>query len=97
MNTKPLYTLTVDEFTSLIKATVLQILKDQEKENKKENEQEVYFDISELASFLHCTKATIHNYKKNGLPFYKVRRKLIFQKSVVLDFMKGIKKPKRFI
>jgi hypothetical protein len=32
---------------------------------------------------------SIHAYKKKGLPFYRVGRKVLFKKSEVLEFMKN--------
>jgi hypothetical protein len=44
--------------------------------------------IESLMNFLGCNKASVHNYKKRGLPFYRVGRKVLFKKEEVLVFMK---------
>lgn len=92
---KPLYALTIGEFIELTKQVVEETL--QEKEQKKETdknrdeEKAETFNISQLAEFLRCSKVSIHNYKKLGMPFYRIGRKILFKKNEVLNFMKGIK------
>ena len=94
-NNKPLYALTVGEFTELTKQLVEETLK--ENEQKKQADKEVEedkadtFNILELAKFLRCSKVSIHNYKKLGMPFYRIGRKILFKKNEVLNFMKGLK------
>jgi len=97
MNTdhKPLYSLTIGEFVALTKELIDKAIKEKKEEqmlnaeNQKEKEQ--HFSIKELADFLHCSKVSIHNYKKMGLPFYRIGRKILFKKQEVLNFMKGLK------
>lgn len=97
MNTgKPLFTLSIEEFIALTRSVVADILAEQKPNNGEIKEISECFDISELANFLHCSKVSIHNYKKAGLPYYKVGRKLLFNKSEVLSFMKGLKR-KRYL
>ena len=62
--------------------------RNKESENKNEDQE---FNIQELGKFLRCSKASIHNYKHLGLPFYRVGRKILFKKSEVLAFMKTLK------
>ena len=94
-NNKPLYALTVGEFTELTKQLVEETLK--ENEQKKQADKEVEedkadtFNILELAKFLRCSKVSIHNYKKLGMPFYRIGRKILFKRNEVLNFMKGLK------
>lgn len=87
--TKPLYSLTIGEFVSLAKETFLSVLKEQqEQEQKVQPEQEQHFTIRECAEFLHCSVVSIHHYKKQGMPYYRTGRKVLFKKSEVLEFMK---------
>lgn len=54
-----------------------------------------HFTIDQLAEFLRCSKVSIHKYKKQGLPYYKIGRKILFKESEVLDFMKGNSKGRK--
>lgn len=89
---KPLCALTIGEFIALTKSLLNEVLdqkgKDQETERKSGLNNEEHFNIGELAEFLKCSKVSVHKYKKNGLPFYRIGRKVLFKKSEVLDFMK---------
>lgn len=97
MNTdhKPLYSLTIGEFVALTKELIDKAIKEKKDEEEKRIEslkgKEEHFSIRELADFLHCSKVSIHNYKKLGLPFYRIGRKILFKKQEVLNFMKGLK------
>lgn len=51
-------------------------------------DREEYMDIGQLAKFLDCTKATIHEYKNKGMPFYRIGRTVKFKLSEVLNFMR---------
>lgn len=96
---RPLYSLSVQEFIALsetlIKDTVKTVigeatpLKPAGNENSGEDET---FDITGLAKYLKCSKVSIHAYKKKGLPFYRIGRKIVFNKQEVLDFMKSLRK-----
>ncbi|TNE54324.1 MAG: DNA-binding protein [Bacteroidetes bacterium] len=88
---KPLYALTVGEFIQLLQETIEKSVPKFEEQEPKEKEE--HFNIEQLRLFLNCSKVTIHNYKKRGLPYYRVGRKLLFKKSEVLEFMrKNIKR-----
>lgn len=95
VNHKPLYSLTIEEFITLTKGLINEALAEkgiaerQLTENVKGKEE--HYTIKELASFLHCSKVSIHNYKKIGLPFYRLGRKILFKKQEVLNFMKSLK------
>ena len=82
---KPLYALTIGEFIELlqsnVKSAVPQI-------PEQEFDKEEHFNIDEVAVFLNCCKVTVHNYKKRGMPYYRIGRKLLFKKSEVLEFMR---------
>jgi hypothetical protein len=93
-NNKPLYTLTIGEFTCLIQDVINSGSKDklERDDNPKVIEEE--FTIPELAVFLRKTKGTVHNYKKLGLPFLKIGRTVLFKKSEVIEFMKNVPKQK---
>lgn len=92
MNTgKPLFTLTVDEFIALTRGLVEEILNQQQAEQKQETTEAGELDIQGLADLLKCSKMSVHNYKKLGLPFYKVGRKLLFKKEEVFNFMKQLR------
>lgn len=92
---KPLYALTIGEFITLTKTLINDALAEkgltqQELKEAPKGEEE-HYTIKELAIFLHCSKVSIHNYKKHGLPFYRLGRKILFKRQEVLNFMKGLK------
>ncbi|MFZ5553158.1 MAG: helix-turn-helix domain-containing protein [Bacteroidota bacterium] len=89
---KPIFALTVGEFTQLVKESVKEIIPVTPQE-KPENQDE-HLTMDQLTKFLSCSKVTVHNYKNLGLPYFRVGRKLLFKKSEVLDFMR--KNVKRF-
>lgn len=95
MNTNnPLFTLSISEFSDLIRKIINEeLLKSQEPQFIKYEDE--HFNIDGLQKFLHCSKASIHNYKKEGLPFYRIGRKVLFQKSEVLAFLKSRQKKVR--
>jgi hypothetical protein len=70
---QPLYTLTIDEFIALTKKLIEEAINSKKGENNisnsdiKQNDEE--FNILELSKFLHCSKVSIHNYKKLGYHF----------------------------
>ena len=92
---KPLYTLTIEEFITLTKKLITEVISGTREENSLSNNpikpSEEEFNILELAKFLRCSKVSVHNYKKLGMPFYKIGRKLLFKKTEVLNFMKTLK------
>ena len=92
---KPLYALTIGEFIILTKQLIEQAIKEQETKNtsisQNEEGQAETFNIGELAKFLRCSKVSIHNYKKMGMPFYRIGRKILFKKTEILNFMKKLK------
>lgn len=91
---KPLFTLSIAEFIALTKEMVNEALaqKNQEKKKSEDNaNREEHFNIKELAEFLKCSKVSVHMYKKKGLPFYRIGRKILFKKTEVLNFMKGLR------
>lgn len=96
---KPLFSLTIGEFMALVRRLVGEALADKTLAGTQQpagtGEEEV-FTIGGLMNFLKCSKASIHNYKNAGLPFYRVGRKVLFRKAEVLSFMKGLrnKRPK---
>lgn len=56
---------------------------------------EEYMTIAECAKFLGRSKVTIHEYKKQGLPCYKIGRTVKFKKSEVLGFMRQQEKKRK--
>ena len=92
---KPLYSLTIEEFITLTKKLIAEAISGNKEENSqskndiKPSDEE--FTILELTKFLRCTKVSIHNYKKLGMPFYRIGRKLLFKKAEVLNFMKTLR------
>ncbi|HWY11699.1 MAG TPA: helix-turn-helix domain-containing protein [Bacteroidia bacterium] len=92
---KPLFTLSIGEFIALAKELINETINEKELEKKLLGEtadkKDEHFNIKELADFLKCSKVTIHKYKKNGLPFYRTGRKVLFKKTEVLNFMRVIK------
>ena len=95
---KPLFTITIGEFKELTKELIDEEFERREQEFKKlvTSVKEEHFTIGELASFLKCSSVSVHHYKKEGLPYYKIGRKVLFRKTEVLNFMKSTKR-KRFI
>lgn len=89
---KPLYSLTIGEFMGLIKRLVAEAVNEKAGESKAPADgTEENFNIGQLAAFLKCSKVSIHNYKKLGMPFYRIGRKILFKKSEVLNFMRSIR------
>lgn len=92
---KPLYMLTIDEYRLLSRELINEALDAREQQNKQLQEPEKkaveHFTISQLCDFLSCSKQSIHNYKKAGLPYYRIGRKILFEKRRVMEFMKTIK------
>lgn len=84
---KPLYTLSIGEFVELTRKTVQNVVSENQPETSAA-EKEEHFNIPQCAKFLQCTVVSIHNYKKKGLPYYRIGRKILFKKSEVLEFMK---------
>jgi excisionase family DNA binding protein len=91
---KPLYALSVSEFRQLTREIVLEILSGQQanaapaSDQPLPKNQEEHFTICELSKFLRCSRMSIYNYKKLGLPFYRLGRKILFKKTEVLEFMR---------
>lgn len=78
---------------AIVRSMVEKTLEEREKKEKKQEEagESEVLNITELGKFLRCSKASVHNYKHLGLPFYRVGRKILFKKSEVLLFMKTLK------
>ncbi len=98
---KPLYTLTIEEFITLTKKLIAEAINGSKEEdgttkNDIKSDEEV-FNVLELSKFLRCSKVSIHNYKKLGMPFYRIGRKLLFKKAEVLNFMKSLKRKRVII
>lgn len=91
---KPLYTITVGEFRSLARQVMLDALNEHlstsalANQTSVDTKEETHFTIKELTKFLRCSRMSIHNYKKLGLPFYRLGRKILFKKNEVLEFMR---------
>lgn len=96
---QPLYALTIGEFMALTKQLVMDTLKEREQTKKDSQPEDAatdeHFNISELAAFLKCSKVSVHGYKKKGLPFYRIGRKILFKKTEVLNFMRNLRNRKR--
>lgn len=91
---KPLFTLTVGEYTALTRTLVERVLSENKQNEIKpvaEPERGEHLNIKQLAEFLSCSKMSVHNYKKMGMPFYRIGRKILFKKTEVLQFMKMLK------
>jgi excisionase family DNA binding protein len=93
---KPLYALTVEEFIELTEKTVRQAIEAEKVKQLGETSGPVdnCMTIRQCADFLNCSLVSIHNYKKQGLPYYRVGRKVLFKTSEVLNFMKRSKTQK---
>jgi len=94
----PLFTLSISEFKLMAKDLINEVLALKEQEKKQigndSSDKEEHFDIKGLAQFLKCSKVSIHKYKKKGLPFYRIGRKILFKKTEVLTFMKSMRNKK---
>ena len=91
---KPLYMNTIDEYKTLLRTLIDDALKAREHKSpsqEADNKEAEHFTIKQLRDFLSCSKQSIHNYKKAGLPFYRIGRKILFKKKTVLYFMKTIR------
>ncbi len=89
----PLFTLNIAEFMAMVKKMVEETISEKLQgaiTDKDKNKDEV-FSIPELMGFLRCSKPSVHNYKKLGMPFYRIGRKILFKKQEVLTFMKTLK------
>src|SRR5882724_4202562 len=96
---QPLYTLTIGEYVALTKKIVEETIKEKFNQNSSSQnlkEDDETFNIVELAKFLRCSKVSIHKYKKKGLPFYRIGRKILFKKNEVLNFMNSLKGKRLF-
>ncbi len=92
----PVYALSIREFKGMVKLLINEVLKEraifeQAKQGNNPSNDEETLNTKELCAYLKCTTMSIHNYKKLGLPFYKIGRKLLFKKAEVLDFMATLK------
>ena len=89
----PLYTLSVDEIMAFIHEQIQEVWQ-QKKKYRLKLEQEIdndeHFSIAELTRFLRCSKDTIHTYKKKGMPFYRIGKKILFRKTEVIRFLRDI-------
>ena len=57
------------------------------------DEPEELLDIFQVCKLTGACKATIHNWKRNGvLPFYRLGRKVRFKKNEVFDALKKVKR-----
>ena len=91
---EPLFKLSVAEYIALTKQVIEDTLKEKGKDlfpHLNESLTDKILTIEELQSFLHCSKTSIHYYKKLGLPYYRVGKKILFRMSEVLNFMKVVK------
>lgn len=84
---KPLYALTIGEFIELLQTNVKSAVPQMPEPETFDREE--HFTIDQVVAFLNCSKVTLHKYKKNGLPFYRIGRKVLFNKSEVLEFMRN--------
>jgi hypothetical protein len=84
----PLYTITIGEFIELTKQTVQSVIIESTGGSSPSEPQDEHFNIAQCANFLKCSLVSIHKYKKQGLPYYKIGRKILFKKTEVLNFMK---------
>lgn len=84
---QPLFSLTIGEFIELCRSIFSTVTKENNVVPIELPDE--HLTIRQCAKFLNCSKVSIHSYKKKGLPFYKVGRKVLFRKSEVLEFMKN--------
>jgi hypothetical protein len=91
---KPLYALTIGEYITLTKTLINEAITEKglaEQQFAQQAKEDEHYTIKGLCAFLHCSKVSIHKYKKIGLPYYRLGRKILFKKQEVLNFMKGLK------
>jgi excisionase family DNA binding protein len=90
-DSKPLFAMTASEFMLLVQEMVKKTVSEMTSGVRvnEQSEKDETFNIGQCAEFLKCTKMSVHNYKKKGLPFYKMGRTILFKKSEVLEFMKN--------
>lgn len=87
---KPLFALTTSEFMEMLRQMIKKAIDELAGEKFQTTHQsEDTLNISQCAEFLKCSKMSIHNYKKKGLPFYKMGKTVLFKKDEVLAFMKN--------
>jgi len=86
---RPLYSLSIGEFIDLVKEILKETTPPVKEPLPELQDKEEHFTYRQLMKFLDCSKVTLHNYKKKGLPYYRIGRKLLFKKSEVLDFMRN--------
>lgn len=92
-NEDPLFTLSIGEFMERIKIIVEDIVNRKQEVSvisKPDEAKDEHFSILQLCRFLGCTKATIHNYKKRGLPWFGIGKKILFKKSDVMNFLSRV-------
>jgi len=88
---QPIYTLTVEQFSDLVKELIAQNQPVQSNEQTDTiGNNEDMMTVETLSEFLHCSPATIFNHRKKGwLPQpYQVGRKVVWKKSEVVEFLK---------
>jgi len=93
----PLFTLTIGEYIELTREIVLSVIAEKSGGHQAiEPDIEEHFTLAECARFLRCSVVSLHKYKKQGLPYYKIGRKILFKKSEVLEFMNSTNRRYRF-
>jgi len=56
---------------------------------KKSNEEQVFLNRKQTCKLLGCSLTTLYHYQKNGrIPFHQVGRKILFDKSELLNHLK---------
>ena len=93
MERQIIFSLSLSEFQDIIHNAVKEALQTNPGRHTSLQGADEYLDIAELAEMLSCSLSTIHRYKKLGMPFYRVERKVMFSKNRVLRFMeRNVKK-----
>src|ERR1041385_6740170 len=94
---KPLFTLTIEEYLELTARAVRKAIEEERarEPNPTEQAEDECMTIRQCAEFLNCSLVSIHAYKKKGMPYYRIGRKVLFKKNEILDFMKAELKGKR--
>lgn len=83
------YNLQPEELRTLIKSAVIEALEGQQSSQPQQSEPEELLRVNQLAEFLHVSKVTIHNWKREGIiPFYRISNKIYFKKSEVISSLK---------
>lgn len=76
--------LTVDDLVNLIKDVIRQEIQSTQTNKKSE-----FLTRKEAMDFIGCSSPSLINYQKQGLPYMRLGRKIMFDKNEVIEFLKS--------